>query len=88
MIDFLTSDKGLMMLLVIGIIGAVGFVLLNIAEAIMFDEFDPVCEEKCKKCICYEMCRNHGCIYDCRDYMTEEMLRRKGMENESKKRGA
>ena len=88
MIDFLTSDKGLMMIFVLGVIAIIGFVILSVVESILYDEFDPVCEEKCKKCICYDMCRNHGCIYECKDYMTEEMLRRKGMEHESKERRA
>lgn len=79
MLDFLSSDKGLMMLIIIGIVSVVGFVLISIFEAIVYDEYDPVCEEKCKKCICYSMCRNHGCMYECPDYMTEEMLQKKGM---------
>ena len=61
---------------------------LTIIESILVDDFDPVCEQKCRQCICYGMCKEHGCHYECPDYMTEEMLRRKGMEHESKERRA
>ena len=80
MIDFLTSTQGIMMMITFGILGAVGFIIFSVMEAVMYDEFDPVCEHKCKKCICYDMCRHHGCIYDCPDYMTEEQLQERGMK--------
>lgn len=79
MADFLTSDKGMTMLLLLGILAIVGYVILVVFEAITTDEFDPVCEQKCKDCICYDVCKRHGCDYDCQDYMTEEMLKQKGL---------
>ncbi len=79
MIDFLSSEKGLMMLIIIGIVSVVAFIVVSFFEAIFSNEFDPVCEAKCKKCICYDVCLHHGRKYGCEDYMTEEMLRKKGM---------
>lgn len=80
MLDFLDSPHFGSMCIVILIVLGVGYVLLEIFNAIIMDDFDPVCEEKCKKCINYKVCRRHGCDYDCIDYMTEEMLRRKGLK--------
>lgn len=80
MLDFLDSPHFGSMCIVILIVLGVGYVLLEIFNAIIMDEFDPVCEEKCKKCINYNVCRRHGCDYECVDYMTEEMLRRKGLK--------
>lgn len=82
MIDFLTSDAGMMMILLLGILGIVGYVILTIIESILVDDFDPVCEQKCRSCICYSMCREHGCHYECPDYMTEEMLRDRGFKED------
>lgn len=82
MIDFLTSDAGMMMILLLGILGIVGYVILTIIESILVDDFDPVCEQKCRQCICYGMCKEHGCHYECPDYMTEEMLRDRGFEED------
>lgn len=79
MADFLTSSTGMMMIFLLGILGIVGYVILTIVEALLTDEFDPVCEEKCRQCICYKMCKEHGCHYECPDYMTEEMLRSRGI---------
>lgn len=80
MLDFLDSPHFGSMCIVILIVLGVGYVLLEIFNAIIMDDFDPVCEEKCKKCINYKVCRRHGCDYDCIDYMTEEILRRKGLK--------
>ena len=80
MLDFLESPHFGSMCIVILIILGVGYVLLEIFDAIIMDDFDPVCEEKCKKCINYKYCRRHGCDYECVDYMTEEMLRGKGLK--------
>lgn len=44
------------------------------------DGIDPILEAKCKECICYEGCHHHGRKYGCKEYMTEEMLKRKGVE--------
>lgn len=82
MLDFLASDKGIAMMIVLGVVGVLGYVLVSIVEAIGIDEYDPICEERCKKCICYDVCRNHGCIYECKDYMTEEMLRKSGVSKD------
>lgn len=43
------------------------------------DGIDPIIEAKCKECISYEGCQNHGRKYGCKEYMTEEMLKRKGV---------
>lgn len=82
MIDFLTSDAGMAMILLLGILGIVGYVILTIIEFILVDDFDPVCEQKCRSCICYGMCKEHGCHYECPDYMTEEMLRDRGFKED------
>jgi hypothetical protein len=78
MIDFLTSAQGQTMLVLLGILAVIAYVVITILESIFTNDFDPVCEKKCKDCICYNMCRDHGCVYDCPDYMTEEMLQKKG----------
>ena len=75
-----------MALIACGILGAVGFVIISVLDALITDEFDPVVEERCKKCISYTGCSFHGCDYNCKYYMTEEILRRKGLQNESEKR--
>ena len=41
---------------------------------------DEVLEAKCKKCICYDGCPRRGRDYNCHDYMTEEMLQKRGIE--------
>lgn len=82
MTDFLTSGAGMAMILILGIVGLVGYCIICFVEAMMMDEFDPVCEQKCRSCICYNMCKEHGCHYDCKDYMTEEMLQKKGMSKD------
>ena len=79
MIGFLSSNQVLAFIALAGIILIIGYVILTVFEAIVYDDFDPVCEQKCKKCICYGHCPNHGCLYDCPDYMTEEILREKGI---------
>ena len=66
----------LVILVILGII----YGLVVFFESIIDDDFDPVVEARCKKCICYDICRKHGCNYDCKDYMTEEMLQKKGMK--------
>lgn len=43
------------------------------------DGIDPIIEAKCKECISYDVCQHHGRKYGCKDYMTEEMLKRKGV---------
>lgn len=50
-------------------------------------DFDPVIEARCKKCIMYDVCRKHGTDYNCKDYMTEEMLQKKCMNKDEFKRG-
>lgn len=80
MLEFLESPHfGSMCILILIVLG-IGYVIIEIIDSIIMDDFDPVCEEKCKKCINYKVCRRHGCDYECRDYMTEEMLRRKGLK--------
>lgn len=80
MIDFLTSAHFTGLCIVILILLVVGYVILEIFDAIIMDDYDPICEAKCKKCINYKVCRRHGCDYNCIDYMTEEMLRGKGLK--------
>lgn len=80
MIDFLTSDQGLMLLVVIGIGAVIAFIVLSVFEAMVNDDFDPVIEAKCKNCVCYSVCLHHGRDYECRDYMTDDMLRQKGLK--------
>ena len=80
MIDFLSSDKGLMMLIVLGIASIIAFIVVSIFEAIVNDDFDPVVERKCKNCICYPVCLHHGRNYECKDFITEDMLRKRGID--------
>lgn len=80
MSEFLASGHGMALVLIIGVILGVVFAFLQIVEAKIEDDFDPVCEEKCKRCICYDICRKHGTDYECKDYMTDDMLKRKGVD--------
>ena len=78
MIEFIASGAGTAMFIIILVILLLGYAAICIFEALTTDEFDPVCEAKCKNCICYDMCKEHGCHYECPDYMTEEELQKKG----------
>lgn len=64
----------LILLLILGIVYAV---IIAIEEKVDSD-FDEVTEAKCKKCLMYDACPRHGRDYNCRDYMTDEILRKKG----------
>lgn len=86
MIDFIESPHFGSLCIIIIIVLGIGYVLLEIFNAIIMDEFDPVCEAKCKKCINYKCCRRHGCDYECQDYMTEEMLQKKCITKHEAKR--
>lgn len=77
--DFIMSPNFAGFAIVILVILGIIYALIVTFEAKAEDDFDPVIEAKCKKCICYEMCRKHGTDYECRDYMTEEMLQKRGM---------
>lgn len=91
MSEFLASGHGMALVLILGVILGVVFAFIQIVEAKIEDEFDPICEEKCKKCVCYDICRKHGTDYECKDYFpcldyepreqkTEDMLNRKGVD--------
>lgn len=77
--DFIMSPNFAGFAIVIFVILGIIYAFVVTIEAKAEDDFDPVIESKCKKCICYEMCRKHGTDYECKDYMTEEMLKKKGM---------
>ena len=79
MIDFLGSAQGAGCVIVLLVFLGIAYALICIFESIIEDDFDPVTEAKCKKCICYDVCRQHGCKYDCKDYMTEEDLKKRGL---------
>lgn len=64
--------NGFVIILIVLVVGI--FVLAEIYDSIVMDEFDPVCEERCKKCINYPVCMEHGCHYQCDNYCTEEDL--------------
>lgn len=76
MSEFLASGHGMALVLILGVILGVVFAFLQIIEAKIEDEFDPICEEKCKKCDYYDVCRKHGTDYNC----TDDMLKRKGVD--------
>lgn len=80
MIDFLASAQGVWMVIVILVLFVIGYVLICAFEALFLDDFDPVTEEKCKKCIHYDTCRDHGCKYECIDFFTEKDLRKRGVQ--------
>lgn len=77
--DFIMSPNFAGFAIVILVILGIIYAFIVTIEAKAEDDFDPVIEAKCKKCICHDICSKHGTIYDCQDYMTEEMLRKKGL---------
>lgn len=77
--DFIMSPNFAGFAIVILVILGIIYALIVTIEAKAEDDFDPVIEAKCKKCICHDMCHKHGTDYECRDYMTEEMLQKRGM---------
>lgn len=77
--DFIMSPNFAGFAIVILVILGIIYAMIVTIEAKAEDDFDPVIEAKCKKCICYDMCHKHGTDYECRDYMTEEMLQKRGM---------
>lgn len=64
----------LVILVLLGII----YAIIILVEEKVDGDYDDVLEAKCKNCICYDACPRHGRDYNCRDYMTEEMLRKRG----------
>lgn len=86
MLEFITSGKGSGFCIVILIILGIIYGVVVAYDSYIDDEFDPVTEAKCKKCILYDMCRKHGLDYNCKEYMTEEMLQKKGLYHETEKR--
>ena len=79
MVDFINSPKGTGLALILFVILGIIYAFVVIFESKAEDDFDPVIEAKCKKCICHDICSKHGTDYECKDYMTEEMLQKKGM---------
>lgn len=80
--EFIMSPHFGSICLILMIILGIAYAVIVTVEALIDEEFDPVIEAKCKKCICYDMCKKHGCDYNCKDYMTEEMLQSIGMNKE------
>lgn len=55
---------------------AVIYGLILVFEEKVEGDYDEILEGHCKKCIHYSVCHNHK--YNCKEYMTEEMLHGKG----------
>ena len=63
--------------LVILFVLAVIYGLILVFEEKTEGDYDEILEAHCKKCINYSVCQHHD--YNCKEYMTEEMLRKKGV---------
>lgn len=64
-------------LVILVILGIIYAIIVTIEEK-LDDDYDDVLETKCKNCICYNICSRHGRDCNCKDYMTEEMLQKRG----------
>ena len=62
--------------LVILFVASIAYALILVLEERVEGDYDEVLEAHCKKCINYSVCQHHD--YNCKEYMTEEMLRSKG----------
>ena len=62
--------------LVILFVASIAYALILVLEEKVEGDYDEVLEAHCKKCINYSVCSHHD--YNCKEYMTEEMLRSKG----------
>ena len=70
----------------------IGCIILGLVYAVVLafeekwdNDFDEITERKCKKCISYSVCSRHGRDINCREYMDEAMLLRKGIRKDDDK---
>lgn len=82
MADFLLSPQGTTAIILCGILAAVGYILLEILDCLWSSDYDPMIEKKCRKCVYYDRCIEHGCHYDCYYYTDTDMIKRRGVDDD------
>lgn len=60
----------LILLLGLGIV----YAIICFFDSITDNEYDDVTEQRCKRCVHYKVCSNHGCKYNCKDFYEEDDL--------------